>query len=437
MFSFVKAATVPQHIKTISKKHNQQRGHMRKSIIAVALIFFVAVSLYASREATAVPAFARQTGMACNTCHFQHFPALNQFGREFKAGGYRLMGSQSLVEGDFLSIPSTLNATLVTKTRYVKTYGANDATGTNRGQFDFPDEAALFLAGRVSERIGFTLEAQMSDETSKMFASFKMPVNVYNANGTRVEIIPFTTDAAGASFGFELLNTGAMRMSRVLEHRNDISAQQYIGTATAAQGAAFVLYNAIGYINYSLWQTEVGSSSGEFLSYIRAAATRQYNGWDLGGGIQWWGGTAADNANTTDYEADAFALDFQAQGTVGGKYPLGVYLTYAVAGKNEAGGTTDVFNTTTDTIDDNKAWSILAELGVIPNRATVALAYRSGETGATAANNEQTAITLGGTYLLAQNFELQVNHSIYDGNFYDTNPADGDRKTTLMIFAAF
>ncbi len=414
---------------------------MRKLILGLATVFLIAVSIiYLPRESTAVPAFARQTGMACNTCHFQHFPTLNQFGREFKAGGFTIMGAQSLVEGDFLSIPSVLNATLITKTLYQKTNGTSDGTNSNEGEFQFPNEAALFLAGRVGERIGFTLEAQMGDAGSAMFASFKMPVNVYEANGTRVQVIPFTTDAAGAAFGFELLNTGAMRMDRVLEHRSDISAQQYIGTATAAQGAAFVLYNNIGYVNYSAWQPEVGTTAGDFLNYVRVAATRQHQGWDLGGGIQWWGGSAKLTDGTTYYEADAWALDFQAQGTAG-NYPLGVYLTYAVAGKNEAGGTTDVFNTTTDTIDDNKAWAILAELGVIPNRATVALAYRSGETGITAANNEQTAITLGGTYLLAQNFELQINHSIYGGNFFDlaanNELSDGDMKTTLMIFAAF
>ncbi len=413
---------------------------MKKLVLTIALILFIAVSLYVSPEARAVPAFARQTGMACNSCHFQHFPALNQFGREFKAGGYTLMGSQSLVEGDFLSIPSSLNAALVTKVLYAKTNGDDDTTSTNRGEFEFPNEAAIFLAGRVGEKIGFILEAQTSDETAKMFASFKMPINVYEVNGTALKVVPFTTDAAGASFGFELLNTGAMRSDRILEHRSDISAQQYIGSATAAQGASFVAYNSIGYVNYTLWQPEEGTSSGEFLNYIRAAITRQHKGWDLGGGIQWWGGTAADNANTTDYEADALALDLQAQGTVGGKYPLGVYLTYAVAGKDEAGGTTNLFNSTS-TVDDMTAWAILAELGIIPNRATVAVAYRSGETGATAANNEQTAVTLGATYLLAQNFSLQLNHSMYGGDYYDLaskNAGDiGDEKTTLMIFAAF
>ena len=49
-----------------------------------------------------MPAFARQTGMACNACHFQHFPALNQFGRTFKQGGFTMVGGQSMIEGSIL-----------------------------------------------------------------------------------------------------------------------------------------------------------------------------------------------------------------------------------------------------------------------------------------------------------------------------------------------
>src|ERR1700737_659725 len=42
--------------------------------------------LYSS-AASAVPSFARQTGMACAACHTV-FPELTPFGREFKLNGY-------------------------------------------------------------------------------------------------------------------------------------------------------------------------------------------------------------------------------------------------------------------------------------------------------------------------------------------------------------
>src|SRR3989338_574991 len=87
-------------------------------LLVLATICTFAVSLWIVPEANAVPAFARQTGQACSTCHFQHFPALNAFGRAFKAGGYTQIGGQGKIEGEDLSIPDPLNASLVTKIRY-------------------------------------------------------------------------------------------------------------------------------------------------------------------------------------------------------------------------------------------------------------------------------------------------------------------------------
>ena len=76
---------------------------MKKILLSMAGV--LAATAFAP-EASAVPAFARQTGMACSACHYQHFPLLNGFGRAFKASGFTLMGAQGRIEGDNnLSIP--------------------------------------------------------------------------------------------------------------------------------------------------------------------------------------------------------------------------------------------------------------------------------------------------------------------------------------------
>jgi hypothetical protein len=54
-------------------------------------------------------------------------------------------------------------------------------------------------------------------------------------------------------------------------------------------------------------------------------------------------------------------------------------------------------------------------LGVIPGKATV----------------------LGGTYLLMQNLQLQLNHTLYSGSAYNGIPAKGDRMTTFMLDGSF
>lgn len=427
-------------------------------LFVFAAFFAFVVSLWVVPKADAVPAFARQTGMACSTCHFQHFPALNAFGRAFKAGGYTQVGGQSLIEGEDLSIPATLNASLVTKIRYQMTNGKDDTAtttvneskiGKNKGELQFPDEAAVFLAGRAGEYIGFVLEAQLKNNTAPAFANFKMPIT-FDAGGAKLGIIPFTTDGAGAAYGFELLNTGAISMHTTsVREGNNISAQSFIGVQTAAEGLAFVAYNETGFINLSLWapmQGEVAAGT-DFSHYIRVAATPNVAGWDFGIGGQYWGGETkvADTDNTPSQinVTQAWAVDAQAQGNVG--MPLGVYLTYGSAGKPKNDSKTYTFNAYATDQKEKTAWSILAELGVLPGKVTLAAGYRSGDNGKTA-NNKDDAVIVGATYLLVQNVQLVLNHTSYSGNAYDranannplTSQKDGANSlTTLMLFAAF
>src|SRR3972149_11904250 len=153
---------------------------MKKAIRMIyAVSFFLLTVFFAAsaENAYAVPAFGRQPGMACNSCHFQHFPLLNEFGRSFKSDGYTTIGGQSLMEGDFLSLPSVLNASLVTKLRYQKTNGRSQTYDKkNRGFLELPNEGALLLGGRVGEHVGFLLEAQLVDDEAPGGGSFTMPI---------------------------------------------------------------------------------------------------------------------------------------------------------------------------------------------------------------------------------------------------------------------
>lgn len=65
-------------------------------LVGIALVFIITAFILSAHDAEAVPAFARQTGLSCSTCHFQHFPALNAFGRSFKAGGLHYGGRTEL-----------------------------------------------------------------------------------------------------------------------------------------------------------------------------------------------------------------------------------------------------------------------------------------------------------------------------------------------------
>ncbi|MDP2688944.1 MAG: hypothetical protein Q8P48_02415, partial [Deltaproteobacteria bacterium] len=129
--------------------------------------------------------------------------------------------------------------------------------------------------------------------------------------------------------------------------------------------------------------------------------------------------------------AEAWALDAQAQGMVA-DFPLGVYLSYANANKSDSATDVNIFNS--NTADDKTAWAIMVELGVLPNRLTVAAGYRGGNTGA-ATNDEDNATTLAAVYTPLQNLQLQLDYTWYSGDAQTS--AAGDQLATLMLFAAF
>ena len=400
----------------------------------LAALLLGSLGLGTATESQAVPAFARQTGMACAACHFQTYPAINAFGRAFKASGYTLIGAQEKIEGDDLSLPVSLNASLVTKFRYQKTNGDDKSVATNTGELQFPDEAALLIGGRAGEHVGFVLEfatfgaADTDSGDFSLFGSFKMPIT-YKVGGTDLSFIPFTTDAGGAAYGFELLNTGAQRFQRVGEDRNALMAQQYLGLgAGEAEGFAFVAANEMGFVNVSLWAPKHGSFAMESLApYVRAAWTPSIGSWDAGLGVQYFSGEAEEMNTDTELVEElttkGWAVDGQIQGEVAGM-PLGVYVAIGEASANT------VFNTSAD---DRTAWSIHGQLGVLPGKATVILGYRSADRGTV----DDNALTLGGTYQLAQNVQVQLNHVEFSGSRFDTAQASGDRRTTLMLFSAF
>ncbi|MBK8006275.1 MAG: hypothetical protein IPK12_20910 [Gemmatimonadetes bacterium] len=393
----------------------------------------------------AVPAFARQTGFPCAQCHTQHFPVLNEFGRYFKLNGYTLVGGATpLVQGSRLSLPAGLNASIYTKLRIQKTNGddAGNVRTTNSGEIQFPDEFALLIAGRVSPNIGFLLEGQLPGNDAPVLAGFKMPFS-YQLGRVRASVVPFTTDGLGVSYGFELLNTGAVRNIRFMEHRTEFSAQQYVGTDSPASGAAFVVGNASFFANFTVWSpVHLPTSAGQAAplprsTYARAAWMPKLGTWELGlGGALWMGSTRIDDgggtATVTTTATKAWAVDGQAHGTVG-TMPLAIYASYATSAASEPGDDPNFFN---GAPRDRKALAVAGELGVLPARGSVLLAYRHGDNGA-ASNHTDRALTVGGIYHLHQNVQFQLNYTFRSGDAFEPKPADGDQLLTAMLAAAF
>jgi hypothetical protein len=129
------------------------RFHRRHLWMWAAL---VAGGLAGAHDASAVPSFARQTGLPCSSCHTT-VPELTPFGRIFKLNGYTITSLPQISDtggsskaglnlANFLPISAFFQ---ISNTEQQKTQ-----LGTQNGNFEFPQQASLFLAGAFSTHTG-------------------------------------------------------------------------------------------------------------------------------------------------------------------------------------------------------------------------------------------------------------------------------------------
>jgi len=398
--------------------------------VALSLASVLAAATFA-QEASAVPAFARQTGMACTACHAQHFPILNGFGRAFKAAGFTMMGAQEKVEGEHLSIPGTLNFGLLLKARYQKTDGNNldavnnlgdkvSGSSTSSGQWQIPDEYSMFWGGRVADtgmiKIGSMTEF---DAAGGGTLGLRVPI-VVDMDAVKLSVIPYATDALGPFYGYSESSSGVTRGVRWAEHRKEISAHQYTGMgAGVASGLAFVAHHEMGYINVSRYSRNLfytagtnGTNMGN--TAITIAVTPTIADWAIVAGVQSLAGESNVYSNAQDITTDpayvaaadvytmtkesATGFDVQAHGAFAGM-ETGLYFTNASIGNGSK----------------VKATTFGADVTVIPHALSLGAAYRAGTNGTGKSDN---AVTLTAVYDLVQNVALHANYSMYSGDAY-------------------
>jgi hypothetical protein len=419
-------------------------------------------------EASAIPAFARQTSQACSACHFQHFPVLNPVGQEFKAGGFTQMSAKGKIKGEDISIPDNLNAAILFKGRYQKTSGSDgnvaagtgvpaaavgtpvvSGTTTNGGQWQVPDELSLFFGGRVGEgekvKMGFMFEGNTM--AAGLVAGLRIPVVIDTGAFAKFLAIPYATDSLGAGYGYELSSTGAVRGVRWAEHRKEVSAAQYVGLGnTAATGVALVAQTSFGYINFSRYSPNFTMSGGTGVqmssNWIRVAATPTVGDWAMHIGLASLSGSNYPGGalTTNKFDTKGTIVDFQAQGQLGGN-DTSLYAQYASA---PAGNTTTANYYNGSTAEAKTATTVGIDYSVIPHALHVGGAIRKAKNGKATLNADD-AMTLTVVYDLFQNVALHLNHSIYSGSSYNAGGANdttvtpnmGKSLTTFLLEAAW
>ena len=104
-----------------------------------------AAAIMVSRSASAVPAFAQQTGQPCKTCHVGGFgPELTPFGREFKLGGYTLRAHASI----------PVAAMAIASVTHTRKDQDPPPEHLSRNDNFVLDQASLFFAGGLGNHFG-------------------------------------------------------------------------------------------------------------------------------------------------------------------------------------------------------------------------------------------------------------------------------------------
>ena len=141
-------------------------GH---SIPLMRFAFIAFISLIAINQAHAVPAFARQMNMECSGCHTR-FPKLNAFGREFKLSGYTMSAGKQ-IQGVDSDQNETLSLNDLPQIAVMLQSGFTDVKkavpDTQNDNIELPQQLSLFLAGRISPKVGSFIQMTYSQETDK------------------------------------------------------------------------------------------------------------------------------------------------------------------------------------------------------------------------------------------------------------------------------
>lgn len=128
---------------------------MHSRILRMLALIFVGQALSVPILAHALPAFARQTGMQCATCHAGgQFPELTSFGRTFKMTGYAI-GSRAVPLSAMGVASYTRSASPAEDDAFAKDAVALFQTGS------------VFVAGKITDKSGIFAQATYNNYDSR------------------------------------------------------------------------------------------------------------------------------------------------------------------------------------------------------------------------------------------------------------------------------
>jgi hypothetical protein len=142
--------------KGVNEVMNDRKPYFRGALAIIGFFALFVVIFLRVPKAAAVPSYARQTGFPCKSCHLTP-PELTALGRTFKLNGYTMAGKPTVLskgkgkEGG-LEILEAFPLSVLFDTSFTAT--KSPQPNSQNGNFQFPQDASLFLAGAWSEHVG-------------------------------------------------------------------------------------------------------------------------------------------------------------------------------------------------------------------------------------------------------------------------------------------
>ena len=272
---------------------------------SIPILVIVCILVIFKPEANAVPSYSRQTGLACSACHLAP-PELNAFGRKFKLDGYVFRTKPEVTEdkkdhNSALHILEAFPLSVIFDTSYTSL--KSPESGTQNGNFQFPQDFSLFLAGAWGSHVGsfaqvtYTVQGNHFgwDNTDLRYANSTesfvgKPLSygiTFNNNPTVEDLwnstpawgFPFTASNVSPSptakaiingaLGQDVAGLGGYAMwNEHLYIGGTLYKSQHLGGSEPNSGAGFT-YNIHGWAPYwrVAWQMSTTNNNLEFGTY--------------------------------------------------------------------------------------------------------------------------------------------------------------------------
>jgi hypothetical protein len=444
------------------------RGIFPKLWTTIGLIIFVLPLAYA------VPSYSRQTGLACSSCHYAP-PELTPFGRTFKLEGYTFTTKPEITDEkkDHNAVLQLLEAfplSVVFDTSFTST--KSPQPGSQNGNFQFPQDVSLFLAGAWTSHIGSFVQVtydtqgdhfswdntdiRYANHGSKLFGksiTYGLTLN----NNPGVEDLWNTTPAWGYPYvgsnvapgpsAAALINgtlaqdvAGAGGYAMWDDHwylAGTMYRSEHIGGTQPNSGSGFS-YNIRGVAPYwrAAWQTSTKNNYVEIGTYGMHVKSSPSAVTGLADGYTDW---------AADFEYDRTIPQFKNDVlSVRGTYIRENSSLQATFGAGGATQTAHHLNTAQANVEYHFGTRVSATAGVFNITGTTdPLLFPQSPVGGSANGSPQSnGYTLNASYWPAQNVDLAVQ---YTGYFrfngaqldYDGAGRDASANNTVFLLARF